>query len=547
MNDLKYRVEIFAKLVFNQEPTTSCQLQYGIMNDRNSNQCKTLGFSEYSEPDISSYNYKTTIVTDYFFEKHQDLIIYIRSQDHSITETVKCSMGSLMGSRNNTQILKLSKIDAIIELNAKKLEENNVKTNISFGIQAPVSFNKEMFYIISNFNDDKDWRKVYKSEERNPSDNYDLIEIESSIICRGNLSRKVMIEFFDSSNSSLIGKSVFSFSEISVTKSVVISNLGEIPVYVEILKNLNFVDYLTQGLQINVVVGVDFTMSNKNITDHTSNHYIYGCEPNDYERAIRSCGSIIAQYDYDQQFPLLGFGGIPDGFINVEHSFPLNYSFNGSPCVNSIDEMVDVYKNSLTKTRLYGPTFFAPLIKNTCRIAKDAGQEKYFILMILTDGMINDMDETSEAIVEASHLPISIIIIGIGKEDFSNMDILDGDEIPLKSEISGKIVERDIVQFVEFNKYEKDSSKLAEEVLKEVPRQVEDYYRGKKIDFGSNVSKNIVNHNINLHQNQNMNMNVPNNNYVSNNFNNGVGMNYNGTMKLQNTNTQNYNNNNYHQ
>ena len=49
----------------------------------------------------------------------------------------------------------------------------------------------------------------------------------------------------------------------------------------------------------------------------------------------------------------------------------------------------------------------------------------YNILMILTDGLVNDMDETIDDLVEASYLPISVIFIGIGYNDFGNMDILD--------------------------------------------------------------------------------------------------------------------------
>ena len=52
----------------------------------------------------------------------------------------------------------------------------------------------------------------------------------------------------------------------------------------------------------------------------------------------------------------------------------------------------------------------------------------YNILMILTDGVINDMNETINVIVDASFLPISIIIIGIGYADFTNMNILDADD-----------------------------------------------------------------------------------------------------------------------
>ena len=43
--------------------------------------------------------------------------------------------------------------------------------------------------------------------------------------------------------------------------------------------------------------------------------------------------------------------------------------------------------------------------------------------MILTDGLINDMDETIDALVEASYLPISVIIIGVGYGDFGKFRI----------------------------------------------------------------------------------------------------------------------------
>lgn len=52
----------------------------------------------------------------------------------------------------------------------------------------------------------------------------------------------------------------------------------------------------------------------------------------------------------------------------------------------------------------------------------------YTILLILTDGEIHDMPLTLNSIVNSSHLPLSIIIVGIGNADFTNMEILDGDD-----------------------------------------------------------------------------------------------------------------------
>ncbi len=47
---------------------------------------------------------------------------------------------------------------------------------------------------------------------------------------------------------------------------------------------------------------------------------------------------------------------------------------------------------------------------------------------MLTDGVISDMGNTKRAIIAASRLPMSIIIVGVGDANFSAMDALDADD-----------------------------------------------------------------------------------------------------------------------
>ena len=110
----------------------------------------------------------------------------------------------------------------------------------------------------------------------------------------------------------------------------------------------------------------------------------------------------------------------------------------------------------------------------------------YNILMILTDGIINDMDKTIDSLVEASFLPISVIIIGIGDSDFGNMNTLDADEVPLYDR-NGRKADRDLVQFVPFKDFKNDGQKLAEQVLEEVPRQIVEYYQHQNIPPGEPI------------------------------------------------------------
>lgn len=63
--------------------------------------------------------------------------------------------------------------------------------------------------------------------------------------------------------------------------------------------------------------------------------------------------------------------------------------------------------------------------------------QKYHILLLVTDGDLHDFDETRDVIVEMAHYGVSVVIVGIEhdwpenkrrKPDFSNMKALDGDE-----------------------------------------------------------------------------------------------------------------------
>ena len=99
------------------------------------------------------------------------------------------------------------------------------------------------------------------------------------------------------------------------------------------------------------------------------------------------------------------------------------------------------------------PTNFAPTILEVARMAKDPENlskpvPDYFVLMIITDGVITDMQATKRAIIDNSNLPFSIIIVGVGNADFDGMEELDSDDQLLS--LDGVTATRDIVQFVPF-------------------------------------------------------------------------------------------------
>ena len=90
------------------------------------------------------------------------------------------------------------------------------------------------------------------------------------------------------------------------------------------------------------------------------------------------------------------------------------------------------------------------------------------------------MDDTVSAIVEVSALPISILIVGVGKKSFQQFVIMDGDQRRLKDK-NGKPAIRDIVQFIDYNKTQSLTG-LSEQLLEELPDQIVKYFKMKKVN-----------------------------------------------------------------
>ena len=112
-------------------------------------------------------------------------------------------------------------------------------------------------------------------------------------------------------------------------------------------------------------------------------------------------------------FPVYGFGAKIPPVGAVSHMFPCNFQ-SQNPFVSGVAGILQIYKSCIPQIQLYGPTNFAPTINECARMVRSSSGNDYFITLIITDGAITDMTQTINAIVDASFLPLSIIIIGVG-------------------------------------------------------------------------------------------------------------------------------------
>ncbi|XP_028229506.1 protein BONZAI 1-like isoform X2 [Glycine soja] len=286
-----------------------------------------------------------------------------------------------------------------------------------------------------------------------------------------------------------------------------------------------FLDYLAGGFELNFMVAVDFTVQHKftiaalveesgcvlfTLRNHLwvpqnanplrpllsgstaasngnprlpdSLHYIDPSgRPNAYQRAIVEVGEVLQLYDSDKRFPTWGFGARPiDG--PVCHCFNLNGSSHYCE-VEGIQGILMAYTSALLNVSLAGPTLFGPVISTAALIASQSvanGGRKYFVLLIITDGVVTDLQETKDAIVKASDLPLSILIVGVGGADFKEMEVLDADKGERLESSYGRVASRDIVQFIPFREVQSGLS-VVQAFLAELPAQFLTYVRSRNI------------------------------------------------------------------
>ncbi|XP_063340185.1 copine-3-like isoform X2 [Pelmatolapia mariae] len=464
-----------------------------------------------------SPKFSKPIVLDYYFEMVQKLrfeVHDIDTENCSLQEAdflgqLECTLGQIVSSRKLTKpLVKKDKMPAgkgTITICAEEMTDNRV---VAFEVAARKLDKKDFFGKSDPFLEfykqtETGWQLAHRTEvvKNNLNPVWRPFQIPIQSLCAGDVEKPIKIDCYDHNNSGdhdFIGTFQTSLSQIQQAtetfaaefecinskkkeKKKGYKNSGIIIIKKsKIVREYTFLDYIMGGCQINFTIAIDFTGSNGDPKFPQSLHYINPQGYNEYLAAIWAVGNVIQDYDSDKMFPAFGFGAqIPPAW-QVSHEFPINFNPSNPFCAG-VEGVVAAYQQCLPQVKLYGPTNFSPIINHVAHFGRQALQQQtasqYFVLLIITDGVITDMDETRNAIVNASRLPMSIIIVGVGGADFSAMEFLDGDDGVLRS-TTGENAMRDIVQFVPFRKFQNaGSAALAQSVLAELPDQLASFFK----------------------------------------------------------------------
>jgi len=329
-----------------------------------------------------------------------------------------------------------------------------------------------MLYIsreaVNEQNDEKNNVIVYRGPhcKSTKTPNWDPFTISATQLCNGDERRKLTFTVYDFENDGghrFIGSFTTTVRDLKMSqigrKFEIVDEKGKLKGVI-ILERFNvsteysMVDFIQAGATINVVHCVDCTGSNGPINERNSLHHLNaGLTP--YEWCMQGTNNVLGEYDSDKQFPVYGFGANVDG-RNV-------YDWYGGTASDTAG-LLKIYREMLHKCRLSGPTYVMPLVELISQLVASKKGE-YTVMIIHTDGALNDFAELKQWLRTNSWIRMSILFIGIGAGPFGELEKLD-------DAFDNNPGVRDMVDFV---KYDPNPVALARKVLAEVPRHLEDY------------------------------------------------------------------------
>ena len=417
-------------------------------------------------------NKKINIMKDttfpYKFEKNQQLKILIDKLINGLTEKkiIQNPIGSLLVNKNSKQSIFTKEL---ININCEEDELSKGRL-VTLNFKAKENnFDQEqkVFYTIINQN-----KTVFKSSL------FAMANIKPLVIPERLLSPNFDMDLYsilnnNNNNFTKIGTLKTTVQEIKTSQTIELDSDGK---KIKISVNSTIVQYtfiyyiMKMNGRFNVSFAIDFTASNRDSSNGLDRH-CSDISKNYYIQAIKICGEVLDEYSSDHLFPTYGFGARVNG--SVSHCF--NVNFQNNPGISTLDNVIKEYQNCLTTISLSGPTVICPIIDNFKNsIKNNQSISIYNVLMIITDGIIDDIRNVIDSVVDAQSLPLSINIIGIGEKPTEEMRTLNLERGPLYDS-KNRRMDRKVVTYIHFQGYQNNFHLLKNDLMKKIPENVIEY------------------------------------------------------------------------
>jgi hypothetical protein len=459
---------------------------------------------------------------EYVFHEEQTFVLRIYDEDlryatdlkeHDYLGGCMFTLGQLMGAKGCALAKRLGREKAFMIVIGEEILETREVLEFRFSCQDLVKERNLIdqskvleicrpYFRLERLNkDDQSWEVVWKSEVLKDTldPTWMHARLPLQLLCHDDQSNPLKITIWDyekhSTTHDLLG-----FVESTVAEIVEKAKDGGIPVFivmrekkklfrgsklkhVGLLKVLkanvisipSMLQYLGGGCSLDLMIGIDCTISNGEWGTEKNLHFSASHWLNDYQAGIMQLGSIAENFARGKHSSMWGFGA------KLDENYRGCYTMADRLCGGN--ELLKAYDQNVSENPIFSlgePAYLKPLIQaGTFRTIKACKKRQcYTVLTIFTAGDIADLPETVDLICTAAEdAPISIVIIGVGNRDFSDIEKLCGDDQNGRLRDSRGIpIAREIVTFVSFKQFAGNATNVIAEALKDIPEQFVEYF-----------------------------------------------------------------------
>jgi len=463
---------------------------------------------------------------EFIFHEEQTFVLRVYDEDlryatdlseHDYLGGCVFTLGQLMGAKGNCLAKLLdSRENAYLVVTGEEVIENREVLEFRFSCQDLV---KEHNIIIDRIDrskvldkcrpyfrlerlnkDDQSWEIVWKSEvvKQTLDPVWNEARLPLQLICNEDQTNPLKITIWDyekhSSSHVILG-----FVESTMAEIFEKSKDGGIPVFivmkekkklfrgsklkqVGLLKVLNasiitvpsMLQYLSGGTSLNLMIGIDCSVANGEWGTESNLHFSANHWLNDYQAGIQKLGTITENFSRGRHSSIWGLGA------EINDEYRDCYVIEERLCEGKLllkayeDNVADNIDFSLGEQASLNPLIEAATFR-TIRLSKK--RPCYTVLAVFTAGDFVDLQETVDLICTAAEdAPLSILIIGVGNNDFSSVKKLCGDKHGILWDSRGIPTARVNFHFCLFKQFGGNATEVIAEALKEIPEQFVEYH-----------------------------------------------------------------------
>ena len=428
--------------------------------------------------------FETCIEIPFYFSQIQPLEFLIKNENNEKSILIEITLGEIIGSLR--QVYRKT-IENELDFEVKAILNDELNRECEFNVEISGDFTgmKTRYKIVSLGNQYEPINKlVYESEimNNNPKMVFKQMTIPINELSQDDALEDNMIEisFIDMNHSDELVK--FNGSIAQLFESDIDLDLKGNKKAKIICKKKNFfslLDYLESDMHLNTTLAIDFSE-----TSGTNTHHLVKGEIT-FEILMDNFLNLLVPYNDDEYFYIYGYGfQFKDKSKEVGNMFPITQeSDRPSVAMKNIKSTYSKFLENITFNK--EKTNLDLIIKQYNEKIKedidDYDIKEYNILLLFANNDIINENEFYNEIILSSTLPISVVIIGLGKGPFTKLENAENNFMNL-TDNNGNKAKRKNIKFISFNSLGKNYQRTVRNSLIDIPGQMIEFLTLKNIN-----------------------------------------------------------------